>query len=162
MILRSLTVVLLLARPLLALETSADDVSFDLKNGICVLSGDARVVYDKGKKFSSKFKADKITVFYEKSEHTKPKLVKATGRVRFDSGDFVVTADSCECDMKKVVFLDNVLIKNENLGEIKADVATYVLGAKLIDVTSKGRVTLNVSAKATKRLAGKFVKKAQK
>jgi lipopolysaccharide export system protein LptA len=121
-----------------SVETTADEISFD-SDGTVALTGKATVIY--GKKL---FKADRIVVKQQKGER-KPSRITAFGNVSFKDGETMVTSNSCEGNMKVVVFSGDVEIVNGDFGNIYADKATYGVETKKLNVTAKKqvRVVLN-------------------
>jgi lipopolysaccharide export system protein LptA len=137
------------------IQTSADEVSIDIKKKVVVLSGRAKVKRDNGMIFTSRV----ITIVWQDWKCRKPKSIEAVGNVRFEYDGTIVTAETCKCDMKKVQFIDNVIVTNKEVGEIKADIATYDMKSRKIRIFSIGekRVTLRLDEK--KVIAGKKKKR---
>jgi lipopolysaccharide export system protein LptA len=130
-----------------AFEASSDDVSFYPKKRSCVLSGNATIIYDE----QTKFRSDKIVISYKKGE-SKRGSVKASGNVRFCGQGFDVESNTCECDMKSIMFVGGVIIRSAELGEIKADSAVYDIQTKKISITSKKKVIANLRDGFAKKL----------
>jgi lipopolysaccharide export system protein LptA len=116
-----------------ALDTSSDNVYFDLKKKVCILSGNAVIIYDE----RTKFRADEIVVSYKKGGDLNYSSARASGNVRFDRPEFTVKSNECECDAGTIKFRGMVLIRGDDFGEIRADCAVYDLNTKRICITSK-------------------------
>jgi lipopolysaccharide export system protein LptA len=131
-----------------ALEMSSDDVCFDSKRKVCILSGNASVTYDK----KTRFRADEIVV------SRRERKAKAYGHVCFESSDFVIESDRCEYDTKSVKFRGGVIVRSNSFGEVRADLAVYDLETKRMSITSKGKVRANLRNDISKKLRTGFVR----
>ncbi|MDR1034926.1 MAG: hypothetical protein LBL32_03260 [Holosporales bacterium] len=124
------------------IQTSAENISIDIKNKMVTLSGMAKVKQDKNTTFS----AQTITVLWQDQKCMKLKSIKGVGAVRFEHEEISVTSDACECDMQEVRFTGNVVIISKDLGEIRAGVAVYGMKSKKINIFPNGkRVTLKMA-----------------
>jgi lipopolysaccharide export system protein LptA len=125
------------------IQTTAENVSIDLKEKTVILSGGAQVKRDDGLTFLSQ----EITVIWQDWKCNKPKSITARGKVCFEFDGKIVTADSCEYDMEVIKFVGNVTITSGELGVMKADVAIYNLKSKKICISSTGekKVTLMIN-----------------
>lgn len=128
----------------ISMDLSSDNVVMDTKNHECLLEGNAEVTCSIGiDKYD--FKANKIIVFYNKKEFTKPKNIKAYGKVVFSYGDIKISSKTCIYDMEKVFFENNVVIINKKLGTINADKVVYNMKTKKIDILSDHKVKVIIN-----------------
>ena len=137
-----------------ALETTADEVSFDPDTGAWIFEKNAEVTFDQDGK-ENKFKADTITVYCEDKKLDKPKNIKALGHVSFVNEKFKVVSSTCDYDMNDVVFKGDVIITNNELGTIKSDFAKYNVKTKKIYISGKNRVKVRLDKDKTLEIQNK-------
>jgi lipopolysaccharide transport protein LptA len=119
------------------LETSADEVSIDVKNGTQTLTGNVVVTYN-GKIFNAS------TIVIRQIGERIQEIV-ATGGIVFNDDGTTATADRCMYNRKTVAFCGNVVVSNDEFGTVHASNATYDLATKKMKLTSKGVVRLTLS-----------------
>lgn len=128
---------------------SSDVVSIDSKNNVCTLKGKAEVKFLKDNGEEYKFEASLMELFYNKDNLKAPERIKATGEVSFSYKGIQITAMSCFYQNKKIKFLEEVVVKDEKIGTLRAYSATYDLTSKKLFVKAKDKekVKVNISKK---------------
>jgi lipopolysaccharide export system protein LptA len=127
-------------------DFASDKVSLDTKNRTCTLSGHAEITGLQGSEVY-KFSSERMLVLYDKKNSLKVSKVTATGGVHFAYGDIKITSQRCDYNMQTVVFKGEVKINDPKLGAVKADKATYDIKTKKIDILSKTKVNVVLTAK---------------
>jgi lipopolysaccharide transport protein LptA len=117
-----------------ALETSADEVSIDVKGGVQTLRGNVIVVHD-----GRIFKAQKIVI---RQDGNSIQEVMATGAVSLQDGETIMTATACRYAAHLVIFSGDVVVQNSEIGTARADRATYTTTTKKVEFTADGKVEL--------------------
>lgn len=123
---------------------SSDNIVVDTSRRMCCLDGHAQVsVTRHDDKYD--FAATKIEILYSKGKSNLPRKITAFGFVKFTYGDIKISSTTCKYDTQKILFEDQVLIVDKNLGTIRADKATYDVKTKKIEIISKDKVRINIS-----------------
>ncbi|MDR1609397.1 MAG: hypothetical protein LBR78_00890 [Holosporales bacterium] len=117
-----------------ALETSADEVSIDVRGGVQTLRGNVVVVHD-----GRTFKASKIVI---RQDGNSIQEITATGGVSLQDGETIMTAITCRYAANLVIFSGSVVVQNSEIGTAKADMATYNTTTKKVAFTARGKVEL--------------------
>ncbi|MDR1233828.1 MAG: hypothetical protein LBJ92_01595 [Holosporales bacterium] len=125
-----------------SIVASAGNISVGSDSKFIVFSENASVKY-KGVSLLAK----KITVVL--NEAKKPRKITAIGKIVYRNGELTIESDSCECDMKFVVFKGQVVITNK-LCKVKANTAKYNMTTKQIDIGAGEKVNLVISDTAYK------------
>ena len=130
-----------------SLETSADDVQIDTKNGVCNLSGSVVTkINDKT------FKADKITIYLKDN---KPCKIIANGNVRYSDKKVEVISQTCVSDMKYIRFVGKVIIEGKRYGKINADKLSYDISSGKVQIVAKKRVKFVLDRQIEKKITKK-------
>ncbi|MDR0695904.1 MAG: hypothetical protein LBF56_04050 [Holosporales bacterium] len=114
-----------------AIETSSDEMSFDIETNECVLSGNAVVKYN-----DKTFKAMSITMNKSKSDALPQKMV-ATGGVYFEDRHITIRAKTCRIDDNTATFSGGITITSNEIGIITAEKLKYDVRTGKVNITSK-------------------------
>ena len=147
---------LFLATSASALETTSDEMSFDLNKKVCVFDGNCEIKFE----FHGDgiFQADHIEIRYKDNDLKKPERIYATKNVFFQNNDVQITSQNCSFDMEILRFSGDVVIENSEIGKVLADDAAYNIKTKRLTISAKNKVKIKVNDDKVNRILKKVKK----